>query len=85
MAPTTKDAVVLQGDEEQLYRLHARTLRGVVRIKVNRARFEQPNRHRHEGSGVVERVDFALSDERHKVLARPDGHCRCIRSAVASD
>jgi len=35
MAPTTDRPVVLQGDEEQLYRQHARTLQSVVRMKVN--------------------------------------------------
>ena len=36
MAPTQTDRpVVLRGDEDQLYREHARTLRTVVRMKVN--------------------------------------------------
>src|SRR5436190_14132483 len=36
MAPTQTDRpVVLRGDEDQLYREHARTLRRVVRMKVN--------------------------------------------------
>jgi RNA polymerase sigma factor (sigma-70 family) len=36
MAPTQTDQpVVLRGDEDQLYREHARTLRSVVRMRVN--------------------------------------------------
>jgi DNA-directed RNA polymerase specialized sigma24 family protein len=35
MAPAADQPVVLLGDEDQLYRTHARTLRRVVRIKVN--------------------------------------------------
>ena len=35
MAPTTHAAAPLLGDEEQLYRTHARKLRSVVRIQVN--------------------------------------------------
>src|SRR4051794_11095280 len=36
MAPTNTDRpVVLRGDEDHLYRQHARTLRSVVRMKVN--------------------------------------------------
>jgi RNA polymerase sigma factor (sigma-70 family) len=35
MATTTDQPVALRGDEDQLYRTHARTLRSVVRMKVN--------------------------------------------------
>ena len=36
MAPTQTDRrVVLRGDEDQLFREHASTLRSVVRMKVN--------------------------------------------------
>jgi RNA polymerase sigma factor (sigma-70 family) len=35
MAPTTDQPVALRGDEDELYRTHARTLRSVVRTRVN--------------------------------------------------